>query len=68
MKWNMFCAIEDPIKYIYDYVEFMRKIKSDFDKLWIQGKKEIGEYGKGFVKNIEDQGIDFLNTIVDVFF
>ncbi|MCM1991480.1 ArsR/SmtB family transcription factor [Oceanirhabdus seepicola] len=68
MKWNMFCAIEDPVKYIQDYVEFMRKIKPEFDKLWIQGEKEIGEYREGFVKKLEKDGIEFLNSIVDDFF
>ena len=68
MKWNLFCVIEEPVKYIHDYVEFMRKLKPEFDKLWIQGEKEIGEYREGFVKNIENDGIDFLNSLVDDFF
>jgi len=46
----------------------MRNIKPEFDKLWVQGQKEIEEYREGFVKNIENEGIDFLNSIVDDFF
>ncbi|WBW96897.1 ArsR/SmtB family transcription factor [Oceanirhabdus sp. W0125-5] len=68
MKWNIFCAIEEPVKYIKEYVEFMEKLKKEFNILWRQGEVEISDYRKIFEKNIESGGVDFLNSIVDDYF
>ncbi|WBW96898.1 ArsR/SmtB family transcription factor [Oceanirhabdus sp. W0125-5] len=63
MKWALLCAIDNPKGYIEEYVEFMRKIKPNFDEMWIQADKEIKKYREGFVKELENHGMDFLNRI-----
>ncbi|MCM1991481.1 ArsR/SmtB family transcription factor [Oceanirhabdus seepicola] len=68
MKWNIYCVIENPIKYVQEYVDFMKMLKPDFEELWVQAERELVEYEPGFTKKLEKNGMEFLNNITDEIF
>lgn len=52
VKWNLFCFVEEPIKYLRKYVQLMHKLELIFENIYTMYEAKINDYGKSLVKEL----------------
>ncbi|MDI9508287.1 MAG: ArsR family transcriptional regulator [Bacillota bacterium] len=55
-KWTLFLYIEEPVKYMKMYVEFMYRILPIFTELYGLYEEEVNRYGQDLVKFLNENG------------
>ena len=63
IKWNLYLAISDPIKYMKEYVELMRRIYPIFKEVYKPYEDEIRAYGELLEKTLHENGLEGIKDI-----
>lgn len=64
-KWNIFCIVEEPTKYMKKYVEMMMKILPIFNEMYSDYEEAVREYGEYLTEFLNANGSKKLEEITN---
>lgn len=62
-KWNLFLFIEEPRRYMEEYVALMRKLLPLFEELYGDYRKEVESCGRDLIERLEKEGAEYLSVL-----
>lgn len=62
-KWSLFLMVEEPVQYMKDYVNLMKRILPIFQEVYTSYEVEVKEYGEELVEFLNKEGAKGLEEI-----